>query len=174
MRGGGGEGKSWWEQKWKDTKRQVQRGEGRLAGECMRQRWHRGKGSWGPRPVSSAPVPPCQGSRAGGAPSSHSSGDLSAASQETRILLGDQPCSWPISFPLLQESLDHGCHPLSTAHRQQGLLGSGSLSWGHCWIGAADGTRLNRSYVLLAHQKRKKCCFLSCKDKGMKSQSSLK
>lgn len=52
--------------------------------------WHGGKGSWG---SSFAPLLPSDGKRAGGAPSSLSPGDLSAASQKTGILLGAQPCS---------------------------------------------------------------------------------
>lgn len=116
------------------------------------------EGSSGAIPASFAPVSPSEGKRTGGASSSLSPGDPSAASPKTRILLGAQPCSLAHLFPTAP-SHPRKAWPVGVTTSAQ-PTGSRDLSYGHHWRGAAGSTRCNHSYFPLPHQKGKNCCFL--------------
>lgn len=121
--------------------------------------WHRGKGSWGPSPVSLAPVPASEGKRAGGAPSSLSPADLSAASQKS--------CREPIHLlppapSPSQESLARGCHHPSTAHPAlQALAPCPGVTAGEELL-VAQGASIPLSP---GPSEREEILLFSCKDK---------
>lgn len=138
---------------------------------CEAEGWHGGKGSWGPSPASFAPVLPSERKRAGGAPSSLSPGDLSAAIQKTGILLGAPPCSLLIpGKPGLWLSPPQ--HSPRAAGTLWGLPPCPGVTAGEELL-VAQGTIPIFTWII-RKERNVAFFFLVRINKGMESQSSLK